>query len=82
MFLCIYLDQAGFWGRWAALAVKHQLQGYHYLAPGAPQKALAPTAPAIPRYIRFDRTGRLVEATTARPSDGEKLHQQLREQLR
>lgn len=78
----IALDQPGFRDKWAALAASYQLHGYHYLAPPALQKALAPTVPYIPRYMLFDKNGKLVETSTYHPSDGEKLYQQVRERLR
>jgi thiol-disulfide isomerase/thioredoxin len=78
----IALDQPGFRDKWVALAAKYRLQGYHYLAPPALQKALAPTVPYIPRYMLFDKSGNLVEASTYPPSSGDKLYQQLRERLK
>ncbi len=78
----IALDQPGFRDKWAALAAKYRLQGYHYLAPPALQKALGPTVPYIPRYMLFDKNGQRVEASAYRPSDGDKLYQQLRERLK
>ena len=78
----IALDQPGFREKWAALATSYQLHGYHYLAPPALQKALIPTVPYIPRYMLFDKNGKLVETSTYHPSDGEKLYQQVRERLR
>ncbi|MGI4833726.1 MAG: TlpA family protein disulfide reductase [Janthinobacterium lividum] len=79
--LYVALDQPGFREKWAALAASYHLRGYHYLAPPALQKALAPTVPYIPRYMLFDKTGRLVEASAYRPSESDKLHQQVRERL-
>ena len=64
-----------------ALTVKNNLRGYHYLASPAVQESLKPVISYIPRYMLFDRNGTLVEASTYRPSDGEKLYQQLRERL-
>jgi thiol-disulfide isomerase/thioredoxin len=78
----VALDQPGFRDKWVALAAKYRLQGYHYLAPPALQKALAPTVPYIPRYMLFDKSGNLVEASTYPPSSGDKLYQQLRERLK
>ena len=80
--LYLALDQPGFRDKWAALAANYQLHGYHYLVPPALQKALEKNVPYIPRYLLFDKTGRLVEASTYHPSDGEKLYQQVRERLR
>ncbi|WP_156176212.1 hypothetical protein [Hymenobacter terrenus] len=45
------------------------------------QESLKPVVNYIPRYMLFDKNGTLVEASTYHPSDGEKLHQQLRERL-
>ena len=79
--LYVSIDQPGFREKWAALAVKNNLRGYHYLASPAVQESLKPVIPYIPRYMLFDRNGTLVEASTYRPSDGDKLYQQLRERL-
>jgi thiol-disulfide isomerase/thioredoxin len=80
--LYVSLDQPGFHDKWADLAASYNLHGYHYLAPPALQKALTPTVPTIPRYMLFDKTGRLVEASTYHPSETDKLHQQVRERLK
>lgn len=80
--LYVSLDQPGFHDKWADLAASYNLHGYHYLAPPALQKALAPTVPTIPRYMLFDKTGRLVEASAYHPSETDKLHQQVRERLK
>ena len=79
--LYVSIDQPGFREKWAALAVKNNLRGYHYLASPAVQESLKPVIPYIPRYMLFDRNGTLVEASTYHPSDGDKLYQQLRERL-
>lgn len=79
--LYVSVDQVGFREKWAALAVKHNLRGYHYLASPAVQASLKPVIPYIPRYMLFDKNGVLVEASAYHPSDGEKLYQQLRERL-
>ena len=79
--LYVSVDQPGFREKWAALAVKNNLRGYHYLASPAVQKSLKPVISYIPRYMLFDRNGTLVEASTYHPSDGDKLYQQLRERL-
>lgn len=78
----VALDQPGFHDKWVALAASYLLHGYHYLAPPALQKALAPTVPYIPRYMLFNKDGQLVEANAYHPSDGEKLYRQVRERLR
>jgi thiol-disulfide isomerase/thioredoxin len=77
----IALDQPNFRDKWAALAAKYRLQGYHYLASPALQKAIGPTVPYIPRYMLFDKNGKLLEASTYHPSDGDKLYRQVRERL-
>ena len=80
--LYISVDQPGFREKWAALPVKYNLRGYHYLASAAVQESLKPVIPYIPRYMVFDKNGVLVEASALHPSDGEKLYQQLRERLK
>ena len=79
--LYVSVDQPGFREKWAALAVKYKLRGYHYLASPAVQESLKPVVPYIPRYMLFDKNGALVEANAHHPSDGDKLYQQLRERL-
>ena len=79
--LYVSVDQPGFREKWAALAVKNNLRGYHYLASPAVQQSLKPVVPYIPRYMLFDKNGTLVEASAYHPSDGDKLYQQLRERL-
>lgn len=79
--LYVSVDQPGFREKWAALAVKNNLRGYHYLASPAVQASLKPVVPYIPRYMLFDKTGALVEASAYHPSDGDKLYRQLRERL-
>ena len=79
--LYVSVDKPGFRDKWAALAAKNQLRGYHYLASPAVSKSLEPVIPYIPRYLLFDANGQLVEASAYHPSDGEKLYQQLRERL-
>ena len=79
--LYVSVDQPGFRENWAALAVKNNLRGYHYLASPAVQESLKPVLPYIPRYMLFDETGALVEASAYHPSDAKKLYQQLRERL-
>ncbi|RZK58840.1 MAG: TlpA family protein disulfide reductase, partial [Hymenobacter sp.] len=80
--LYLALDQPGFRDKWAALAASYHLHGYHYLVPPALQKALDKNVPYIPRYLLFDKHGKLVETSTYHPSDGEKLYQQVRERLK
>ncbi|GAA4043710.1 hypothetical protein GCM10022409_32170 [Hymenobacter glaciei] len=80
--LYISVDQPGYRGKWAALAAKNGLRGYHYLASPAVQESLKSVIPFIPRYMLFDKSGQLVEASAYHPSDGEKLYQQLRERLK
>ena len=80
--LYVSIDQPGFREKWAALAVKNNLRGYHYLASPTVQASLKPVVSYIPRYMLFDKTGTLIEASTYHPSDGEKLYQQVRERLR
>ncbi|NML66920.1 TlpA family protein disulfide reductase [Hymenobacter sp. RP-2-7] len=80
--LYVALDQPGFRDKWTALAASYRLRGYHYLAPPALQKALVPIVPYIPRYMLFDKTGRLVEASAYRPSEGDQLRQQVVERLK
>ena len=79
--LYVSVDQPGFREKWAALAVKYKLRGYHYLASPAVQESLKPVVPYIPRYMLFDKNGTLVEASAHHPSDGDKLYRQLRERL-
>ncbi|MDJ0364474.1 TlpA disulfide reductase family protein [Hymenobacter sp. H14-R3] len=79
--LYISVDKPALREKWAAMAAKYRLQGYHYLAPPALQKALETTVPHVPYYLLFDKSGRLVQADIYRPSDGEKLYQQVRERL-
>jgi thiol-disulfide isomerase/thioredoxin len=79
--LYVSVDQPGFREKWAALAVKFNLRGYHYLASPALQESLKPVIPYIPRYMLFDKNGALVEASTYHPSAGEKLFQQVRKRL-
>ena len=80
--LYIALDQPGFRAKWAALAAKNQLRGYHYLASPAVQESLKPVIPYIPRFMLFDKNSALVEASAYHPSAGDKLYQQLRERLK
>ena len=80
--LYISIDQPGLREKWATMVAKYRLQGYHYLAPLALQKALVSTVPHVPYYMLFDKNGQLVQADTYRPSEGEKLYQQVRERLR
>jgi len=80
--LYISIDQPGLREKWATMAAKYRLQGYHYLAPPALQKALETTVPHVPYYVLFNKNGQLVQADTYRPSEGEKLYQQVRERLR
>ncbi len=80
--LYVSVDQPGFREKWAALAVKNNLRGYHYLASPAVQESLKPVVPYIPRYMLFDGNGVLVEASAHHPSDGEKLYRQLQARLR
>jgi thiol-disulfide isomerase/thioredoxin len=77
----ISVDKSGFREKWAALAAKNGLRGYHYLASEAVQESLKPVIPYLPTYMIFDKNGQLVEASAFHPSDGEKLYQQLRERL-
>jgi thiol-disulfide isomerase/thioredoxin len=79
--LYISIDQAGFREKWAALAAKNGLRGYHYLASKAVQESLKPVIPYLPTYMLFDKNGQLVEASAYHPSDGEKLYQQMRDRL-
>ncbi|SFQ36496.1 TlpA family protein disulfide reductase [Hymenobacter arizonensis] len=79
--LYVSVDQPGYREKWAALAAKYNLRGYHYLASPAVQESLKPVISYIPRYMLFDKTGALVEASTYHPSEGDKLYQQLRERL-
>jgi thiol-disulfide isomerase/thioredoxin len=79
--LYISVDKSGFREKWAALAAKNGLRGYHYLASEAVQESLKPVIPYLPTYMIFDKNGQLVEASAFHPSDGEKLYQQLRERL-
>ena len=77
----ISIDKPALRDKWATVAAKYRLQGYHYLAPPALQTALEATVPHVPYYLLFDKNGRLMQADTYRPSDGEKLYQQVRERL-
>ncbi|MDO7873491.1 TlpA disulfide reductase family protein [Hymenobacter sp. ASUV-10] len=77
----VALDKPGYRDKWAAFVAKNRLRGYHYLASPAVQDALAPTVPYIPRYLLFDKTGALVEASAEHPSSGLKLQQQVRARL-
>jgi len=79
--LYISIDQPALREKWAAMAASYRLQGYHYLAPPALQKALATTVPHVPYYLLFNKNGQLVQADTYQPSEGEKLYQQVRERL-
>ncbi|RZK62283.1 MAG: TlpA family protein disulfide reductase [Hymenobacter sp.] len=79
--LYISVDKPALREKWATMAAKYRLQGYHYLAPPALQAALETTVPHVPYYLLFDKNGQLVQADTYRPSDGEKLYQQVRERL-
>jgi len=80
--LYISIDQPALREKWATMATKYRLQGYHYLAPPALQKALQTTVPHVPYYLLFNQNGQLVQADTYQPSEGEKLYQQVRERLR
>jgi thiol-disulfide isomerase/thioredoxin len=79
--LYISIDKPALHDKWATMAAKYRLQGYHYLAPLALQKALETTVPHVPYYLLYDKNGRLVQADTYHPSDGEKLYRQVRERL-
>ena len=79
--LYISVDQPGYREKWAMLAAKNGLRGYHYLASPAVQESLKPVIPYIPRYMLFDKNGQLVETSAYHPSDGDKLYQQLRKRL-
>ncbi|QKG58181.1 TlpA family protein disulfide reductase [Hymenobacter sp. BRD128] len=79
--LYVSIDRPALREKWATMAAQYHLQGYHYLAPPALQKALETTVPHVPYYLLFNKNGQLVQADTYQPSTGEKLYQQVRERL-
>ena len=67
--------------KWEKAVNKHQLAGYHYLAPKEIRNQLNQWFAGIPRYMLFDSRGELKDNNLPKPGSKEELYQRINQLL-
>lgn len=80
--LYISLDNPGFRESWKKLLSNYRLDGYHYLANEQVKANAEKMFQGIPRYMLFDKDGKLFETDLPRPSSGNELYKKIKDRLR
>ncbi len=83
--LYVSMDYESYMPEWKKFIERYKLGGYHYFSSKPFRQSLEKTFQtsviSIPRYLLFDKNGKLVEVNALRPSSGDKLLNQIKERL-